>query len=321
MNPFRTALPLLAAVALGACSRAPDRAATAAPARAPEAARPAPAAKDPSALAEEAEAALDRGEAEQALAAADAALGALDLHPRAPRGDRRLEVRLLVAAAGAENDLGRSDLALPRAERAMRLDPRDSGAAWERALALWELCRFDEAEAAFRKVLALSPQDPWALHHLGLAAERRGDRRRARELMDKASRLAPQDFPPEVTIDAAGFAALVRSTIAALPPPERSALATVPLELADLPKEEDLVATEPPLSPSLLGLFRGPSEGEACLPEDGPVCRSIVLYRKNLARFTHDRTELAEQVKVTLLHELGHLHGEDDDALRRRGLE
>ena len=58
----------------------------------------------------------------------------------------------------------------------------------------------------------------------------------------------------------------------------------------------DLVAVEPPLSPSLLGLFRGPSEGEPCLAEDGPVCRSIVLYRKNLARFTHDRAELAEQV-------------------------
>jgi len=78
---------------------------------------------------------------------------------------------------------------------------------------------------------------------------------------------------------------------------------------------------EPPLSPSLLGLFRGPSEGEPCLPEDGPVCRSIVLYRKNLARFARDRRQLAEQIDVTLRHELGHLHGEDDDALRRRGLE
>jgi len=26
-------------------------------------------------------------------------------------------------------------------------------------------------------------------------------------------------------------------------------------------------------------------------------------------------------VRVTLLHELGHLHGEDDDQLRARGLE
>jgi predicted Zn-dependent protease with MMP-like domain len=46
-----------------------------------------------------------------------------------------------------------------------------------------------------------------------------------------------------------------------------------------------------------------------------------VLYRKNLLRFAHDRAELDRQVRVTLLHELGHLHGEDDEQLRARGLE
>ena len=47
----------------------------------------------------------------------------------------------------------------------------------------------------------------------------------------------------------------------------------------------------------------------------------MVLYWRNLARFARDRAELAEQVRVTLLHELGHLHGETDDELRDRGLE
>jgi predicted Zn-dependent protease with MMP-like domain len=78
---------------------------------------------------------------------------------------------------------------------------------------------------------------------------------------------------------------------------------------------------DPPLSPSILGLFRGPSELEPCLPDDGPRCRSIVFYRRNLARFAKSRRELDEQVRVTLLHELGHLHGESDDDLRARGLE
>ncbi len=46
-----------------------------------------------------------------------------------------------------------------------------------------------------------------------------------------------------------------------------------------------------------------------------------MLYRKNLVRFARDPKELSEQVRVTLLHELGHLHGESDDDLRARGLE
>jgi predicted Zn-dependent protease with MMP-like domain len=89
----------------------------------------------------------------------------------------------------------------------------------------------------------------------------------------------------------------------------------------DLPAVEDLTAVDPPLSPAILGLYRGPPEREDCLPEDGPRCRSIVFYRRNLARFARDRGELAEQVRVTLLHELGHLHGESDEELRARGLE
>ena len=33
------------------------------------------------------------------------------------------------------------------------------------------------------------------------------------------------------------------------------------------------------------------------------------------------REELNEQIRVTLLHELGHLRGEDDSELAARGLE
>jgi predicted Zn-dependent protease with MMP-like domain len=48
---------------------------------------------------------------------------------------------------------------------------------------------------------------------------------------------------------------------------------------------------------------------------------SIVLYRKNLARAVKSRVELSEQIRDTLLHEIGHLEGLDEDDLRRRGME
>ena len=47
----------------------------------------------------------------------------------------------------------------------------------------------------------------------------------------------------------------------------------------------------------------------------------MVLYRKNLARAVTSREELVEQIRVTLLHEIGHLRGEDDLELAARGLE
>jgi predicted Zn-dependent protease with MMP-like domain len=90
----------------------------------------------------------------------------------------------------------------------------------------------------------------------------------------------------------------------------------VRLELTDLPAIEDLTVDEPTLSPTIVGLYRGLPAG---VPDSEP--RSIVLYRKNLLRIVSTQEELRDQVRTTLLHELGHLRGEDDDELRDRGLE
>jgi len=237
------------------------------------------------------------------------------------RRDPALGTRLELVAGMAENDLGRSHLALPHLDRAVAGRAGDPDAVYERGVALFELCRFPEAQRAFERALALAPDDPWALHQLGLLAERRGEEGRAGELAARARELAPEEFRPELPVDAAAFQAEVQAAIAALPEADRRALRQVPVEIADLPDASDLLEASPPLSPSILGLFRGPSEDEPCTGADGPTCRSIVVYRKNLLRFARDRRELSEQVRVTLLHELGHLRGETEDELRDRGLE
>jgi tetratricopeptide (TPR) repeat protein len=237
------------------------------------------------------------------------------------RRDRTLAARLLLVAGMAENDLGRSHLALPHLERAAAALPDEADVAYERGVSLFELCRFDEAEKAFRRALALAPDDAWSLHQLGLLAERRGDGAKATKLLARAHDLAPDDFPRDLAVDEETFRREVKAAISALPEDEKRSLSGVPVEIQDLPEADDLLAVEPPLSPTILGLFRGPAEDEPCTSADGPRCRAIVFYRKNLIRFAHDRAELEHQVRVTLLHELGHLHGEDDDQLRARGLE
>jgi tetratricopeptide (TPR) repeat protein len=238
-----------------------------------------------------------------------------------PAAEPSLAPRLLVLAGMAENDLGRSREALDHVDRALAADPRDTDALYERGVALFVLCRFASARRAFEKVLRHAPRDAWSLHHLGLLAERAGDERRARELLGRAARLAPRDLRLPVEMPPRAFEEDLRRAVAELPAAERDALAGVPVEVEEIPALADLTAVDPPLSPSILGLFRGPSLSEPCGAAEGPRCRSIVLYRRNLARFARDRAQLAEQVRVTLLHELGHLHGESDEALRGRGLE
>ncbi len=240
---------------------------------------------------------------------------------RARLSDPELTADLALVAASAENDLGESAEALEHAGEALRVRPGSTDGLYEKGVALYELCRFGEARSALERVLELQPDDPWTLYQLSLVAERTGDARRAERLARRATALAPEEFPPALELPEGAFDRELRKAVAALPPAEQQALSALPVEVADVPALDDLTAVEPPLSPSILGLYRGPSEGEPCLPQDGPRCRSIVFYRRNLARFARTPGELEEQVRVTLLHELGHFHGESDDELRARGLE
>ena len=190
-------------------------------------------------------------------------------------------------------------------------------ARYERAVALFDLCRFAEAKRALHDVLAQNPHDAWAHHHLGLTLERLGDVASADRELSRARMEAPAEFHSPVEVSAAEFRALVDNEAKKLPPELRADLGRVALETSDLPDLSDLTAEEPPLAPTILGLFRGAPIGEA--PE--AEARAIVIYRKNLARAVASRDELIQQIRTTLLHELGHLRGEDDDALRARGLE
>jgi tetratricopeptide (TPR) repeat protein len=239
---------------------------------------------------------------------------------RAPHGahpDRALVARLALLEGQALNDLGRSREALMRLDAALAAVPDDQHARYERAVALFDLCRFADAKRAFLDVLAKNPHDAWAHHHLGLTLERLGDVASADRELARARVEAPAEFHAAVEVSSSDFRGLVDAEARRLPPELRADLARVSLETADLPDLSDLTAEEPPLAPTILGLFRGAPIGEA--PES--EARAIVIYRKNLARAVASRDELIQQIRTTLLHELGHLRGEDDDALRARGLE
>src|SRR5439155_85950 len=76
--------------------------------------------------------------------------------------------------AMALDDLGRPGDALAAASKAVELDGKDREARREKGVALFELCRFDEARAELEKLGSEEP-DAWAEHYLGLIAERAQD--------------------------------------------------------------------------------------------------------------------------------------------------
>jgi predicted Zn-dependent protease with MMP-like domain len=126
-------------------------------------------------------------------------------------------------------------------------------------------------------------------------------------------------------IPSAEFQREVDTIIDALPAERRAHVKAIRIEIADLPDPADLAAVKPPFPPTILGLYRGPVGRSPVAGHWAPLAEgeapSIVLYRKNLGRAVKTRAELTEQIRDTLLHEIGHLEGLDEDDLRRRGME
>jgi tetratricopeptide (TPR) repeat protein len=236
--------------------------------------------------------------------------------PRAQKAhDKALQKELYLLQAMALDDLGRPAQALAGATRAIELDPKDREARRERGVALFELSRFDQAKTELAKLAAEEP-DAWAEQYLGLIAERAQDDAAAQAHFAKAEQLDPDAFQSLASAATqAHFGEVVKEEIEKLPPDIKSGLAQSDFQVEDVPEISDLVATDPPLSPGILGLFRPPQEGA---PADAKP--AIILYRRNLARAVRSEDELHREVRDTLLHEVGHLNGEDDDQLRDRGL-
>ncbi len=119
----------------------------------------------------------------------------------------------------------------------------------------------------------------------------------------------------------ARFELLVDRAVAAIPQPFRAALDEIALVIADEPSGDQL--RENGLGPDeiLYGLYEG-----VPLDEWGgnfiPVPTRIIIFRLPLEEDFPDPAGLAEEVRITILHELAHHLGiEDEDRLMELGIE
>jgi predicted Zn-dependent protease with MMP-like domain len=79
-------------------------------------------------------------------------------------------------------------------------------------------------------------------------------------------------------------------------------------------------STAPPPDEDLLGCFEGASLAEEMTgPEDSP---RITLYLEAIDAYSEgDPVLFRDEVRVTLLHELGHFFGWGEDEIEARGLD
>src|SRR5438552_696374 len=155
--------------------------------------------------------------------------------------DRALLKDLHLLEAMALDDLGRPGEALAAASKAIELDGKDREARREKGVALFELCRVDEARSELARLDAEEP-DAWAEHYLGLLAERTQDDVAAATHFARAQKLDPEAFKPTATTSVSAFARVVQEEIARLPPDIQSGLKRSNFAIVDLPEVTDLTA-------------------------------------------------------------------------------
>ncbi len=119
-------------------------------------------------------------------------------------------------------------------------------------------------------------------------------------------------------VDRSTFARLVEEALAEVPEPFAGFLEEVPLEIRDRPTPQQLesVGLEP--DELLLGLYQGRPLTERSVEHSGVMPDVIYVFQEDIEEVCDTEDQLRDEVRITVLHEIGHHFGmseEDLDAL------
>jgi len=106
------------------------------------------------------------------------------------------------------------------------------------------------------------------------------------------------------------FDDVVRAALDALPPGIAAGLRNVAVVVEEENAED----------PDLYGLFEGIPVTEGG-PHPGELPNRIAIYRLPLETDFPNENDLREEIRITVLHELGHYFGLDEDRLAELGYE
>ena len=135
--------------------------------------------------------------------------------------------------------------------------------------------------------------------------------------MVKRSRVSPRGAA-RAAARAAAFERLVDRALAEIPDPYRVALDEVAVVIEDVPSPEQLRENDIEPGGSLYGLYEGVPRAEYAADWVTSPNR-ITLFRLPLEEDFLDPLDLEDEVRLTVLHELAHHMGIDDDRLEELG--
>jgi predicted Zn-dependent protease with MMP-like domain len=229
-----------------------------------------------------------------------------------------LDARQVVSSSLIEQ--GRYEESVPLLEEILAREPDDLIALADMGLALFEMSAFEDAEAVLSRALEIDNTDPQSCYWMALCLERRAEYDHADHYFQTAHQQGPDDYPLPTRIPRDEFDRILQQALAELPEDIRRELKNLAVIVEDLPREEDLTEFDPPLDPCLYGLYVGIPLPERTTSDAPHLPDQIFLYKRNLERMCAERDSLVQEIRITLLHEVGHYLGFDEDDLAQRGL-
>jgi len=179
----------------------------------------------------------------------------------------------------------------------------------DEAKACFHLWRFEEARAA----LAECGDEGEAHWYRALVAEFTGEP--FEDSRQRAIELEPGQYWAPVRLDPNAIDQTVTQALGSLPDE------LVPIAQETIVEVRPLPAPHPDVDPLTLGLYLGDNIVERSHSDSARLPPRIEIYQSNIERLATDRDEAIEEVRITLLHELGHHFGFDEADMARLGLE
>lgn len=115
------------------------------------------------------------------------------------------------------------------------------------------------------------------------------------------------------------FMQVLGEALDGLPDMFREALDNVAVVVEDRPPDWLLDELEIPPGDTLYGFYHGVPLPDRSVSLSGNLPDKISIYSGPLQEDFPDRRELRRQIRVTLLHEIGHYFGMDEEELDRLG--
>jgi predicted Zn-dependent protease with MMP-like domain len=115
------------------------------------------------------------------------------------------------------------------------------------------------------------------------------------------------------------FGELVQRTLAEIPEPFASMLEEIAIEVMDRPTPDLIRRSHLGRGHTLLGLYVGHPLTQRSVQDSGIIPDVIYIFQEPIESICRDRNDLCRQIRITVLHEIGHHFGMDEADLDRLG--